>query len=685
MRRLAAVTAAKDDAILDLLSAGQAGSEVVARRVKLPPRTAQYRLRQLTIRGLVIGTEPRGVYRLSPAGHAHVLRRRLPASRSPRAEPDVLEQLPEAHQSFLRLLTDAVVARRTLGRVLLSNWPGFILFGPSKTGKTLLGQLLCRRFGFAPAAYNLVLPRETPGSLWGRRVNDAEKGWRFNPAALLARAFVVLDEYDKAPKEVQRAAQAYLQGDSYFKTDEERAWVSAVPLVVLNMDRGTERLPEPYVRRSVVLNTAPLLEATKDIDEVARVLLRAKLPRVPVDVAPPDRELPEETRALLRAALRAALTDQGWRRVDVESIARLALGRWAIDKDGGPDHAALAVAADYLLCTSTCDGEVTEDWSSRLDAVATTVPEQGAAAGIAAAGARGQSERERREFERRDREALEAATAGKREELLARLKHALAGAPRSLTTDEQTRLAHARGRASYWRTKVKQAESLEELARLEELVRSEVLEPHEAIARSHDAATSAAARGKDIAARQKAAERERKAQVTAYLARLQELYRRDDATYDPRLIDELIQLRCLRAESYQYREETLTSKARHLARGVKEQVARLIAPPARDPAPDPIIALLQIPYYPGPGLAPIPPPEGQDREYVLKTQTEYVDADGRRCTEYELRSWSSRAVRAALRAAAQKWGHTLKEPRRKRATTLRPRVMTTRARARATR
>ena len=680
------MTAAKDDAILELLSGGQAGSAVVARRLKLAQRTAQYRLHRLTVRGLVIGTEPRGVYRLTPAGHARSLRRRLPAARTPNAEPDALGQLPVEHQAFLRLLTDAVTARRTLGRLLTSNWPGFILFGPSKTGKTLLGQVLCRRFGFAPAAHIRVLPRETPGSVWGRRVNDQEAGWRFDPAALLARAFVVLDEYDKAPKEVQRAAQAFLQGDSYFKTDEEGAWVTAVPLVVLNTDRGTERLPEPYVRRSVVLNTTSLLEATKDIDEAARVLLGAKLPRVPTDIAPPERELPEPARALLRTALQAALTDTGWRRVDVESVARLVLGRWAIDTDGGPEHAALGVAADYLLCTSTCDGEVTEDWSSRLDAVATTVPERGAAAGIAAAGARGQSERERREAERREREAVEAAAAGKREEVLARLKRAIAGAPRSLTADEQTRVAQARGRASYWRTKVQRAESLEELARLEGTVRSEVLDPIEAIARSHAAAASAAARAKEIAAQQKAAEREREKQVKAYVARLQELYRRDDETPDPQVIEELVRLQCLRSESYDYREETLASKARHLAQGVKERVARLVAPAAPTPPPDPIAALFQAPVYPylGPPSAHGASPE-DDREYVWKTGTEYVDANGQKYAEFQLRCWSAPAVKAALRAAAERRGHTLTEPRRKRAAPARPKATTTRSGARTTR
>lgn len=669
-------TAESDAAILKLLAGGAVASTLIAERLGMKLRTVQYRLHRLAEQDLVIGNEPRGMFRLSGAGHARVLATRLPLHEPPpSADPGALARLPAEHHAFLRLLCDAVVARRALWSVHRSNWPGFVLLGPSKTGKTLLAELLCRRFGLDPATHIRVLPRETPGSIWGRRGSEPGGAWHFAPAPLLALPFAAFDEYDKASAELQRAAHAYLQGDSYFATEEEKAWVQATPLAILNADRGTAVLPDPYLRRSVVLDTTPLVETTADIDEVARALLGVQLERVAADVAPPEPALPEQARTLLRTGLRAALTDRGWRRVDAEPIARLALGRWATNPAGGADQAAFSVAADYLLCTATRDGEVAEDWTARLEAVATVAPQQGAAAAIASAGARSRGERERREAERGEREAAQASAAGKREELLELIKRSLASAPRRLADDEAPQAARARGRATYWRTTIRAARTPEELDRLEAIVRREVVEPIEAISRRHATEVDTAAIAKRLRAERRAAERDQKAKVVKYLAWLQELYRRSDPASDRAVVDELIRLHCVEAQTYETTEETLGSKARHVMRRAKQEVSRLVTPPRPAPAPDPIAALYQcIPYaYLGSAVPQSARPE-DDREYETKTWTEYLDGDGNRHTAYDLRSWRAPAVKAVLRAAARRIGQTLKEPRQTRATSAPPRA-----------
>lgn len=524
----------RDAQVLDVLAGGPAGSELIAQRTKILRRTVQHRLLRLGEQGLV-EESPRGTFRLSGAGQARVLAARQPALVSA-PEPGALARLPAEHQALIRLISDAIVARRALAAVHTSNWPGFVILGPSKTGKTLIAQLVCRRFALDPTLHIHVLPRETSGSIWGRRTAEPGGGWRFEAAPLLAALFAALDEFDKATPEVQRAAHAYLQGDSEFPAEEWRAEVRATPLVLLNQDRGIELLPEPYLRRSVVLDTGQLLRATADIDEVARGVLGMRLTQVPEDLAPPETTFPEAARQLLRTVLQSCLTERGWRRADIESLSRIALGRWATNPGAGAERAAVGVAADYLVCTATRSGEVVDDWATRLEAVAATAPAAGADQVVDTARQRSASERELREAERRREEEAQAALAGKREELLARIAHALKSVPRSLRDEEVTRVAGARGRAKYRREQIHDARALDELARLEEIIEREVLTPLAETARARAIATDATAAGKRAAAEHRQAERERKKQIDAYVTALQARYLRSGAVFEPSVL-----------------------------------------------------------------------------------------------------------------------------------------------------
>ncbi len=654
-----------DAQILEVLGGGAAGSAVIAQRTGISRRTVQYHLLLPREHGLV-GESPRGTFRLSGAGQARVLAARQPALVST-PEPGALARLPAEHQALIRLISDAVVARRALAALHTSNWPGFVLLGPSKTGKTLIAQLVCRRFGLDPTLHIRVLPRETSGSIWGRRFSEPGGSWRFEPAPLLAASFAALDEFDKATPEVQRAAHAYLQGDSEFAAEEGRAEVRATPLVLLNQDRGIELLPEPYLRRSVVLDTGQLLSATADIDEVARRVLGVRLPQVPEDLAPPEPTFPEPARQLLRTALQGCLSGRGWRRADIESLSRIALGRWATDPAAGAERAAFGVAADYLLCTATRTGEVVDDWSTRLEAVATAAPTGGAREALAAARRSSATERERHEEERRRVQEEHAALEGKREELLARIAHALRSVPRGLAGDEVARAAGAQGRAKTWRDEIRDARALEELVRLEAIVEREVLSPLAEIGRARVAATETAAAAKREAAERRKAEQERKKWIDAYVAALQARYLRTEAAFDPSVLRELLELRCVEAQSYQYQEETVRSTVRRVARRVGQEVSRLVGPAKSAPAaPDPLSQFFpQFALQQFPQLAPqaaVPP---DDREYETKTWTWYVDRDGKRHSGNDLRSWGSPDVKTVLRAAARRYGRVLKEPRRR--------------------
>ncbi len=655
----------RDLQILGALADGGARSAVIAARTGIRRRTVQHRLLRLREEGLA--SDPsRGTFRLTGSGQARVLAARRPALIA-EPDPSALGHLPQEHQALLRLICDAVVARRELAAVHATNWPGFVVMGPSKTGKTLIAQLVCRRFALDAPSHIHVLPRETSGSIWGRRVPEEGGGYRFERAALLSAPLAVLDEFDKATLDVRRAAQAYLQGDSVFAVEDDRADVRATPLVLLNQDRGIELVPEPYLRRSVVLDTTPLLSATRDIDEVARAALAARLPTVPASLVPPALALPEPARRLLRSALQDCLSASGWRRVDIEALSRIALGRWASDPAAGPERAALAVAADYLLCTATRADEVAEDWVSRIEAAATA----GAGDEVVTALPRpGPSARELREAEAERAHEARAALAGRRGELLASLSQALARVPRGLTEAEVVRVGGVRGRHTAWREQIIAARSLEELGRLAGIVEREVLTPLREIRDIHAAAADAAAdarrsaaEAKRAAAEQQRAQRERKKQVDAYVAELQACYSRTSVTYDPGVLDKLLRLRCVAPRTEEYQVETMSSMVRRGVRRVGQEVQRFLGPA---PAP-PIDPLEQLSPYPG-VFAPRAPAPPNDREYETKTVTWYVDHSGTTYSAWELRGWGSPTVRAMLRATAHRYGSTLKEPRRVAAT-----------------
>lgn len=650
----------RDEQILSVLAGGNAGSALIAARTGAPRRTVQYRLQQLRARGLV-SDAPGAGFRLTGAGHAHVLESHLPKP-TKSSDREVLSRLPAEHRAMVRLILDTVVARRSLAALHRTNWPGFVILGPSKTGKTLVAQIVCGILGIDPTVHIRLLPRETAKSIWGRRVPQPG-GWRFEPASLLAQPLVAFDELDKAPAEVQRAAHAYLQGDSAFVVEGDRAEVRATPLVLLNQESGVDLLPEAYLRRSVVLDTNRLLAATTDIDEVARALLSAALPTLLEDVSPPEPVLPESARKFLRKALQACLTDLGWRRVDVESLARIGLGRWAREPQAGAECAALDVAADYLLCTTTRPGEVEEAWPARLGEL--YGDETGQVEPIVAARERAAEERALREAERKRLDEEGAAIAGKRAQLRALIDHAVRSAPRGVNSDERRRIADARGRAGFRRGQIGDASGLEELSRLESIVQSEVLDPLAEIERTRAAAQEAERQAKGAAKERARAEREAKRRVDVYVAELQALYSRKETAPGEDVLRRLMELRVVDERRFETPEETTRSVVRRWVRRAGREMKRLVGPVQRTEAPNP----LPGPY--GTMLLPAlyqsqPPGRAEDeREYKTKVWTGYVSYDGKRYAAVELREWGSPNVQAVLRAAAAALARRLREPRRR--------------------
>ncbi len=645
----------RDASLSALLAAGETRSEAIAEALGVPVRTVRFWLGGLRDQGLV-EMPSRGTWRMTGAGARAALAAAIP---EPVASLDAIVGLPPEHRAMLRLVEDAVVARRALAEFYPGNWPGFVLMGPTKTGKTLVASLAARRVGEDPGDVVRLLMLETPGSLLGRRIQTGAETWTTTPSPLLPLSLVVLDEYDKSSPELRQAAFGYLAGASRYRSEDAVLTVNATTIITLNAEDDPSRLlPDSYLRRAVVLDTTPLVGVMFDIDEVARVLSRASLPTIDPNLVPPASELSEEARRGLRLLLQRCLTARGWGLVDVEAISRLALGRWAVMPDD-PEAAVLGVAADYLLVSSTRPGLVQADWPARLEAVlgraASPIAET-----LAVARARQASVGER--AEEADRAQLDAslALAGTRERIIDALDHGLRSVARGheLTDADRATIATARGKARLLRDAIGAARSLGALEDLDRRLDQEVLVPLMTVANIVDARRGAAAeqRRAELDRHRREVDRRAAERVQARAAEqaakrrhaeLQALYRRTTTRPGEDVLADLVAAGCIVQRREQYQEETIVSMVNRSWVGRKLRTLGGNGAVASLPPPQP-----WNPRQPWTHLQPAPASSEPEPRYVTRTRTWHEDRDGRRRDPSDLVAWGSEPVCAVLQAAA---------------------------------
>jgi hypothetical protein len=288
-----------------------------------------------------------------------------------------LECLPaEALRAFIRLQLASVAARYHLAGAYATGWGGFIAVGPTKTCKTIIATLVCRAFGLDEAeAIRILRLTDTPGSILGRRVADRDSptGYRLRPSPKLDLPYLCLDELDKASPDVRAAVGALLLGTTRVELEGEVRTIHPLIYTALNSRGGLRELDDPYVRRSVVIDTAVLRELLVDADLAMARLFDAsgRIPRLSLErLTPPLSVLPPDLWRLLRDELRHGLTEEGWALTDTESLARVVLGRAAFTH-GDLEQDVLVVALDALCCASTLGHTVlgyTDRLASRLGA-----------------------------------------------------------------------------------------------------------------------------------------------------------------------------------------------------------------------------------------------------------------------------------------------------------------------------
>lgn len=378
-----------EEAVLVALAVvGEAGLSPAELRLRtaLAERTQRRAVDRLVEAGLVGRQGERGRLYLTPAGTAEAgaSTPQAPAGTPAAALDAALGLLPsEGLRAFVRLLLSVTVARHHLAHEQPSGWLSGVACGPTGTGKTLAGAIICRALGLDPSVHIRLTGSETERSLWGRREQVPGGGWAFRPAPPLGYPLLVLDELDKAPAELRTATLKLLQGETRVAVEDGVAEV--VPAVLVTTNAPPASLRAEYQRRAVVLDTTPLRPMLSDVDmAAAHILTPGVLPVLDMErLRPPSTALPEGDMRAMRSLLKATLTDDGWALCDLRGLELAALGRAAV---WGTDlsEAAIATVTDYLSTAWTVGEVMPERLADLRRALATgTAPAQALEAGEA--------------------------------------------------------------------------------------------------------------------------------------------------------------------------------------------------------------------------------------------------------------------------------------------------------------
>ncbi len=209
-----------------------------------------------------------------------------------------LAPFPPWHRAFLRLLISAVVARWHLAEAWAdAQWPGFVVLGGTKVGKSAMADWMCRMLGLELAQAVRILRTETKGGLLGR-----VRGDRFVASALVDLPFVCFDEFDKAEEELKKEALVYMLGRAREYREGAVLLLRPTPMLAYNPPDSEDRqvrlakVPEEYRRRAVVLDLGT--DPSVGLQGRLRTLYGPGLPALALErLRPPADRLPEkETR-----------------------------------------------------------------------------------------------------------------------------------------------------------------------------------------------------------------------------------------------------------------------------------------------------------------------------------------------------------------------------------------------------
>jgi len=216
-----------------------------------PRSTVYHRLTVLRGRGLVVkrGAE----YALTTAGQQVKTQREAETGSDALLEiyPPLRELPSPQHRAVAELSFAARALRHHTEQA--DRQAGFLLLGPTLTGKTSEGEFLCCTAGVDPAVNVVDLASESGKSLFIRR---GAAGQLVTQRHLLEAPLVVFDEFQHADAAVRRAIAPFFSGRRQIPMENTVITIAPVSIVIMNPTPGPTLsartgLSVPQLRRLV--------------------------------------------------------------------------------------------------------------------------------------------------------------------------------------------------------------------------------------------------------------------------------------------------------------------------------------------------------------------------------------------------------------------------------------------------
>jgi len=287
----------------------------------------------------------------------------------------LIDLLPtEAHRALFRLILSGIVAKFHYFQIFQNNWPAFIMGGLTGALKTGLANIICQVVKQLDPTRNIYPLYTAVAGEFGVRRTRSRGGFDISSSPYFKEPFMCFDEFNCIPNaDVKRKVLFFLDGRTEFSVEGGKKITNhCVPFVTLNTSPRSFGIDEPYIRRSVVVNTEYVRHQLKNIRRIARKIDRflstQKAPRIDLKaLLPRGKRLSEDEFGFLDDLfMENVAEDYKDYLVDTPPLEPLVLGRLTLLGSRDSKEAIFQIVWDRLECLETMEG-AKDDWRKRIN------------------------------------------------------------------------------------------------------------------------------------------------------------------------------------------------------------------------------------------------------------------------------------------------------------------------------
>ncbi len=312
----------------------------------------------------------RSIYALTTKGKSFITTELEPCpdvSFGSQAFQDYLEPFPEVYQAVLRLTLCSIASKQTrIFDKYKSGYPGIILAGDPKLGKTVLGEIVCELLRLDPVAHKLDTQLVTAGEIKGRSRGRAG----FDPSPWFTKVISILDEIDKILNaSTSEVAKFLAHSDKYYIREEKTYIHKAVPFLTLNVNADTQGVVKEikkilgveYIKRNVVVNVNPVKPYLGKGSYLFFSKVCKNYPLVNCHVQTLKDVMDDQDKEFMFDLMKRAIKEGNEAYYDERGIEIQSLAHYSLSGGENMKSSIYSVCRDRLLCLETLEA-VEPDW-----------------------------------------------------------------------------------------------------------------------------------------------------------------------------------------------------------------------------------------------------------------------------------------------------------------------------------